>query len=560
MYKYILKSKLAFIYFLLLIFDAINVSLMAWFLKETLDASLSGNKNELIKMAIEIVIFIAFYSLISWFTRTVKAFYISKIMYSIKQDLMKSIINFNIKDFFARSSADYISVFNNDIKMLEDKYFNSILLMFRSSVILIVSMAIMIYIQPIVSVIAVILSFFPIIIPKFYGKKLSQVNGVFSEGLKKYNRVIDDIFNGFEVVKGYKMEPYILEKHGKENEELEIYRKNAGIKKANADVLTNLIAVGIQFAVFVLSGFFVIMDKISAGDVLAITQLMNKVVNPVFDIIDGFNNIQSVKEIEKNMLEIINKKSECTETRPINEVNKKIILKNITYTYSETDQGLKNISLEFEKGKKYAIVGESGSGKSTLIKLILGYFDNYKGDIYFDDVNIRELSQESIFNIISVMTQRVYMFEDTIKHNITLHKNYLDDELENIILMVGLDKTLAMKESDLTYFLKRNGENLSGGERQKVAIARALLNNKKWLVFDEATAGLDNEALYQIENLIVNLPDITCLTITHRYNHDILSKYDKIFVMKEGELVESGRFDELMSKKGIFYNLYSLQT
>jgi len=216
--------------------------------------------------------------------------------------------------------------------------------------------------------------------------------------------------------------------------------------------------------------------------------------------------------------------------------------------------------LEFEKGKKYAIVGESGSGKSTLIKLILGYFDNYKGDIYFDDVNIRELSQESIFNIISVMTQRVYMFEDTIKHNITLHKNYLDDELENIILMVGLDKTLAMKESDLTYFLKRNGENLSGGERQKVAIARALLNNKKWLVFDEATAGLDNEALYQIENLIVNLPDITCLTITHRYNHDILSKYDKIFVMKEGELVESGRFDELMSKKGIFYNLYSLQT
>lgn len=560
MYKYILKSKLAFIYFLLLIFDAINVSLMAWFLKETLDASLSGNKNELIKMAIEIVIFIAFYSLISWFTRTVKAFYISKIMYSIKQDLMKSIINFNIKDFFTRSSADYISVFNNDIKMLEDKYFNSILLMFRSSVILIVSMAIMIYIQPIVSVIAVILSFFPIIIPKFYGKKLSQVNGVFSEGLKKYNRVIDDIFNGFEVVKGYKMEPYILEKHGKENEELEIYRKNAGIKKANADVLTNLIAVGIQFAVFVLSGFFVIMDKISAGDVLAITQLMNKVVNPVFDIIDGFNNIQSVKEIEKNMLEIINKKSECTETRPINEVNKKIILKNITYTYSETDQGLKNISLEFEKGKKYAIVGESGSGKSTLVKLILGYFDNYKGDIYFDDVNIRELSQESIFNIISVMTQRVYMFEDTIKHNITLHKNYLDDELENIILMVGLDKTLAMKESDLTYFLKRNGENLSGGERQKVAIARALLNNKKWLVFDEATAGLDNEALYQIENLIVNLPDITCLTITHRYNHDILSKYDKIFVMKEGELVESGRFDELMSKKGIFYNLYSLQT
>ena len=256
MYKYILKSKLAFIYFLLLIFDAINVSLMAWFLKETLDASLSGNKNELIKMAIEIVIFIAFYSLISWFTRTVKAFYISKIMYSIKQDLMKSIINFNIKDFFTRSSADYISVFNNDIKMLEDKYFNSILLMFRSSVILIVSMAIMIYIQPIVSVIAVILSFFPIIIPKFYGKKLSQVNGVFSEGLKKYNRVIDDIFNGFEVVKGYKMEPYILEKHGKENEELEIYRKNAGIKKANADVLTNLIAVGIQFAVFVLSGFF----------------------------------------------------------------------------------------------------------------------------------------------------------------------------------------------------------------------------------------------------------------------------------------------------------------
>lgn len=219
---------------------------------------------------------------------------------------------------------------------------------------------------------------------------------------------------------------------------------------------------------------------------------------------------------------------------------------------------MKNLSLELEKGKKYAIVGESGSGKTTLLKLILGYFQNYHGNIFIDNMNQRSIAQENIFKLISTMNQNVFLFEDSILKNITLYGDYDKIKLNDIVKKVGLTNTLLRKGIDLQYEISNNGENLSGGEKQKIAIARALIKGMDWLILDEATSDLDNETLWMIEELLVNLQDITCITVTHRYKKDILQKYDKIFVMKRGKILEEGQFEELMKRKGIFYSLYNI--
>lgn len=314
MKRYLLKSKRFYTYFILVIFDAVNVSLMAWLLKETLDVAISGDINKLINIAIIVAVYLCWYSIISWLARTRKAVYISEIMFYIKEDFMKSILSFNIKEFLKNGNSEYISIFNNDLKMLETNYFNSVFMIVRNVVILCASLGIMIYINPIISIIAIALSFLPMVIPKIYGKSLSRVMESYSDDLKKYNRKIADIFNGFEIIKSYSMESYIKENHNKENYLVEKSRENANRAKADADVCTNFMAVGMQFVVFLLDGFFVIKGELTAGDVIAITQLMSQVVNPVFNIVDEVNNIKSVDSIGQNIIKVIdNEKKKLVE-------------------------------------------------------------------------------------------------------------------------------------------------------------------------------------------------------------------------------------------------------
>ncbi len=323
MKKYML-NKTGILFFLLLTLDAINVAWMAVLLKNTLDTALSGNLNALIRVAVLAAVFLAEYSFVSLAARTLKVYYISNIMYHIKKDLVESLLKKSVKVFSDKNSAEYISLFNNDLKMLEENYISAVILIYRSTVILMVSLVIMIYIQPLVSFAAILLSFLPVLIPKIYGPQLSKRTENYTKDLKKYSRFIDDILRGFFVIKNLSLEDYMNEKHQVKNSHVEAMRQNLRRKKACADVITNLVAVGMQFGVFIISGFFVILGRITVGDVLAITQLMNKVVNPVFDIIDSLNNIKSVKKIENETLLIIK------ETTPVYPQEEILSLKEIT--------------------------------------------------------------------------------------------------------------------------------------------------------------------------------------------------------------------------------------
>ena len=554
MKKYML-NKTGILFFLLLTLDAINVAWMAVLLKNTLDTALSGNLNALIRVAVLAAVFLAEYSFVSLAARTLKVYYISDIMYHIKKDLVESLLKKSIKVFSDKNSAEYISLFNNDLKMLEENYISAVILIYRSTVILMVSLVIMISIQPLVSFAAILLSFLPVLIPKIYGPQLSKRTENYTKDLKKYSRFIDDILRGFFVIKNLSLEDYMNKKHQVKNSHVEAMRQNLGRKKACADVITNLVAVGMQFGVFIISGFFVILGRITAGDVLAITQLMNKVVNPVFDIIDSLNNIKSVKKIENEILLIIKETKPVYPQEEILSLNE-ITLNDVSFSYGNRENALSHISLTLEKGKKYAIVGETGSGKSTLLKLIQGYFDNFSGQIFYNGKDIRNMGQDRCFQLFCAINQEVFLFEGTIRENILFHENPKESFLQYVLNAVTLNETLEKNGIDLSYELSNNGENLSGGEREKIALARILAKNRDWLLLDEATASMDNETLLQIEKLLINLKDVTCISITHRYQRDILKNYDQIIVLKRGRIAEIGHYEELINKNGVFRSLY----
>jgi ABC-type multidrug transport system fused ATPase/permease subunit len=236
------------------------------------------------------------------------------------------------------------------------------------------------------------------------------------------------------------------------------------------------------------------------------------------------------------------------------EFEKAITISNLRFSYEEKDI-IKNINLNIEKNKSYAIVGTSGSGKTTLLNLLSGRNKNYTGEIKYDNSELKGVSLSSLYNQLSYVEQNVFVFDDTIANNVTLYSKIDEDLYNEIIEKSGLDKLLKEKGND--YKCGENGCNLSGGERQRISIARALLKKSNIILMDEATSALDTDTANSVMQNILDLKDITKIIITHNLDKNILRQYDEIIVISDGYIVEKGTFDNLLEKEGMFYSLYN---
>lgn len=217
---------------------------------------------------------------------------------------------------------------------------------------------------------------------------------------------------------------------------------------------------------------------------------------------------------------------------------------------------LSGIHCRFDLGKKYAIVGTSGSGKTTLLNLLLASHTNYDGNIYFDDTELKEISTASLYETESIIQQNVFIFNATIRDNITMFGSFPEDEIEKAIALSGLSAVVQAKGTE--YLCGENGNGLSGGEKQRISIARSLLKKSQVLLVDEATAALDVETAKQVFDAILGLDEVTSIVVTHALDESLLSRYDEILAMKNGRIVEKGTFDELMEEKGYFYSLFTV--
>lgn len=238
------------------------------------------------------------------------------------------------------------------------------------------------------------------------------------------------------------------------------------------------------------------------------------------------------------------------------ELHAGIRMRDVSFSYVEGNPVLQGVTQQFEVGKSYAIVGESGSGKSTLLNVLMGGEDDYVGNIYFDNHELKDIDKDSIYDIVTLIQQNVFVFNDTIKHNITMLKDFPQEEIEKVIHMSGLDKLIEQKGNN--YICGENGSGLSGGEKQRISIARALLKKASVLLVDEATAALDAVTSYEVTHALLSLSNVTRVVITHRLEEGLLELYDEILVMKNGRIIERGTFSGLMEKKAYFYSLFTI--
>lgn len=559
MKAYLFKNPWLFTcYIIALFFNQGVIISVALFLRYVLDAITAMNKGELTTAAFVGLTYIIVLFLVEWIRRRISARYMYKTMLKLKSDVFSNILETKVSDFNRANSAQYISVMNNDIALVETNYFNAFFTVVQFTMSLIFAIAALILLNPFVAAITSVLSIAPLSVPKLFGKKLGTLQGKYVGLLGKFTEKVKDFLEGFEVIKTFS-----VEKNAKESF-MQIADKSENGKycfnKANADVnaFANMLSVGVQFAIFLVSGYFVLRGDLTVGAIVAVTQLSGNVISPIMQITQQRALMKSVSPVNERILSVVTPNSLKSKDKTLCSLDEKISVKNLTFSYDGAKNSLNNVTYTFKKSGKYAIVGGSGSGKSTMLRLLMGYYDNYNGEARIDDTEINEINPDGLYNVMTMMHQNVFLFDDTLRNNITLYNQYSDSDFNSAVEKAGLNNVVSNLSDKALALVGESGKTLSGGERQRVAIARAIIKGCDVLIMDEATANLDNETAYDIEKSLIDTPNLTCIFVTHRYTKELLRKCDGILVMRDGELVESGNFDDLYDEKGYFYSLYTV--
>lgn len=557
MRKYVLgENKIWFILTILLktlqTIAALGVAIILSILIDTINQQ---RVDAFIQMLCISIAYATMVGLITWLSMSVEAKFRKKALYNIRKDVMQGVLHQTIVEFQKENSAAYISLFNHNLTIIEDNYFKNIITIFGSITMIVFAVIILFSLNWIVAIVALLFSIIPAIIPQIFGKKLEKRQRDIALSSSVYNRNIKDIFNGFDVIKSYMIEKTVKAEHAH-------YAKNMETKKCQNTILmgelygfTNFASISVQFIIILFAGLLVARGYITLGNIIAITQLSGQAITPAFELSSKFGLLKSVKGIHDEIINFISLRQEGNKQVTDIKLHNMISMRNITFSYDDRVI-LKDINLNFNKNKKYAIVGSSGCGKSTLLKVLLHYYDMYSGDMYIDDINYKNLSAEEIHKLCSFLQQSVFLFDDTIKNNITLFEDTEPDTLYNIIQKAGLEKMLQKLPNGINTNVGECGNMLSGGEQQRIAIARALLKGSDVLLLDEATSALDNETAANIENAVLQMHDITSIVITHRLSETVLKQYDEIIVMADGQIADTGSFEELMQTSQHFKKLF----
>ncbi|MBZ6005588.1 MULTISPECIES: ABC transporter ATP-binding protein [Paraclostridium] len=485
--------------------------------------------------------------------------YIKNTVNYLRCDVFSKLINKDIKDFSLDNSGKYISVLYNDIKLIEDNFLNNIFLVISSLLSFLISLCALFYISPYIVIFISIFGVLGFIIPNALSKKLVIEKNEYSRNLEEITSVTKDLFSGFEVIKGFNISKKINKIFVKNSLNVENSKRKCSILESIIKGFSVAFSVTIYLGVLILGGYLMYKKSISVGTAIIIIQLSTHIVGPVKTSISLINQIKSVSLIGKKVEDILNVNNESEESEEIKSFRDCIDIKDLNFSYTKERNALKNINLKFERNKKYAIVGESGCGKSTLIKLIMRYYNEYEGKITIDNKDLNKIYSSDLYKTISMIQQNVFMFDDSIKENIRLFSNYSDESVIESCKRSGIMGLINRLEDGIDSLVGENGNKLSGGEKQRIAIARALINETKILILDESTSALDNETAYSLEKSLLNLENLTMIVVTHKLIKNLLTDYDEIIVMKDGMVIEKGSFEELIDIKGYFYSLYYIQ-
>ncbi len=538
------------------IFNAGTNIAIAFLLENLIDIANGGTMKDLGRLALLTLGVLTFMVVNALIRRTFLHKFYFRGLTNYKSFVFKRLLSNNVNAFGEEQTGRYLSGLTNDVNSIETQYLEIVFGIVGGITLFVGGLVSLFCLHLWIGVTVVVSSIMPLAVSIFFGNRAEKREKVVSAENDRFTSSLRDMLSGFSVIKSFKAEPEIQKIFDKNDESLEQAKRkrrdtinNIDILSVVAGMLMLMIVVGVGVALS-------IEQKITAGAIAACIQLMNYITGPVQFLPTAFSRQKAALALIQKMENTLEHSEEAERNVSVRKLEQGIRFDNVSFGYEENKKILNGVNCFLKKGHSYAIVGVSGSGKTTMLNLLMGAYSDYSGSVLLDNQQIKEISMESLYTLMSVVQQNVFIFDDNIISNITMYKSFPQDEIDKAIDYSGLRNLI--NEKGLDYKCGEGGSRLSGGERQRISIARAILKNMEILLMDEATSSLDNQTAREVEDAILSLNDITRVVVTHKYSAGILRKYDEIIVLKEGVVEEKGTFDELLKANGYFSSLYQI--
>lgn len=480
----------------------------------------------------------------------------------LRQDLCTKLLSLSHDFYIKNTSSKIMSRITNDINALQDALVKVPPTILRDSIIIIGMIGGLFYLHwKYAFVIVVVLPILGIPLAIF-AKKLKKASKDSMVQISEIYTSLQEILSGFSVIKSFCKEKHENTRFSINNKDYyNVQQRITRVDARTTPVMEFLSMTGVAIVLW-FGGKDVIDGVWTLGDFTAFILAITQMYQPIKNFAQLNSTIQKASAGSERVFEILDENPSIVSlanSKNLDTFSQDIVYKNVTFSYEKDKQILKDINIDIKKGQTVAFVGSSGSGKSTIANLILRFYDVDNGEILVDGINIKDLSLSSLRDKIGVVSQDVFLFNDTVKYNISYGKmDATDEEIENAAKAANAHKFISKMPNGYNTLIGERGMKLSGGEKQRIAIARAMLKNPPILILDEATSALDTESEKLVQEAIDTLmKNRTVVLIAHRLS--TVKNADKIVVIDKGCVAEVGKHQDLLDKNGIYASLYNLK-
>ena len=483
--------------------------------------------------------------------------FLERAMRQYKDFAFKKLIGKSISSFRDESAAGYLSALTNDAASIETNYLAQMLAMITKAVTFVGALLLMCRYSLLMTAIAAGLTVLPLIASLLTGNRLQAVESRVSERNGEFTAALSDCLAGFTVVKNFRAEREIFRLFAQSSKALEHEKFTGRRIKMLVGMIGAVTGIFAQLGVFI-AGVYLSMKggSMTPGAVVLFVNLMNFIISPIAELPGLLACRKAALGLVDKLAAALERSSSREGSETLNRLEHGIRLENVSFAYEPGKTVLHGINAEFEAGRAYALVGGSGSGKSTLLNLLMAAETNYSGHILADGIELSDISTESLYGTMAAIQQNVFVFNASIKDNVSMFRDFPKTEMDEAIARAHLGALIRERGED--YLCGENGSGLSGGEKQRISIARSLLKKSSVLLADEVTAALDAQTAHRVSSDILDLQGITRIVVTHTLEESLLRRYNKIFVLRGGRIEEAGSFADLMANKGYFYALFTV--
>ena len=488
----------------------------------------------------------------------------SGVVRDIRRDVYGKILVLPLSFYSEEKKGDIISRITGDVQEVEWSIMNSLEMLFRDPISIVVSLIFMISISPELTIFSFILLPISGFIIGRVGKSLKRTSGKLQIKMGELLSNVEETLTGLRILKSFNAEDQSNSKFEKINETYRITMKRMFHKRDLASPMSEFLGSLVMVTLLWFGGSMVVNPEITfdGEDFIAYIAMFSQLLNPAKSLSTAYYNIQkgaaSTERIDA-ILSAENTIKDIKNARSVKSFNQEIEYRNLSFAYGEKEV-LKNISVKIRKGKTIALVGQSGGGKSTMVDLLPRFYDPKDGAILLDGKDLRTIKIKDIRDLMGVVSQQSILFNDSIFNNIALgSENATMDEVVNAAKIANAHEFIIKMGDGYNSNIGDGGGKLSGGQKQRLSIARAVLKNPPIMILDEATSALDTESEKLVQDALNKLmANRTSIVIAHRLS--TIQHADEILVVQDGEIVERGTHDELLSQMTVYKKLTDLQT